>query len=153
MCGCGLVYLNVFFCELLVYFDGEVGLVIDLYVMEYVMGVLMIDFMLVLWVIVVAKRGVIVCGPRDRDDGFGEWVHALSKDTGFPVLAEAASNARFGFPDAISFSDTLLRNPKFAESMRPDVVLRFGGGLTPKVPQQWLDAAGAKQFHFIDDGF
>ncbi|MFZ5440141.1 MAG: 2-succinyl-5-enolpyruvyl-6-hydroxy-3-cyclohexene-1-carboxylic-acid synthase [Myxococcota bacterium] len=106
----------------------------------------------VLAAIATAKRGVIVCGPRERDDGFGAWVHALGERIGFPVLAEAASNARFGFPAAIGVADALLRNAAFAERHRPDVVLRFGGGLTPKGPQAWLDGSGAKIFQFHTDG-
>lgn len=98
-----------------------------------------------------AKRGLIVCGPRERGDDFGEWVHALSRRTHFPVIAEAASNARFGFPGAISVADALLRNSEFADRMKPDVVLRFGGGLTAKGPQNWLDSTGARIFAFTDD--
>lgn len=99
-----------------------------------------------------ARRGVIVCGPRERDDGFGEWVHAVGERLGFPVLAEAASNARFGFPDAIASFDALLRSPAFAAEQKPDVVLRFGGGLTAKGPQAWLDGSGAKVLQFHTDG-
>lgn len=99
-----------------------------------------------------ARRGLILCGPRDRADAFGEAVHALGEALGFPVLAEAASNARFGFPGAVSLYDALLRQPAFAEAMRPDLVLRFGGGLTARGPQQWLDASGARLFAFSDDG-
>ncbi|MGV3619342.1 MAG: 2-succinyl-5-enolpyruvyl-6-hydroxy-3-cyclohexene-1-carboxylic-acid synthase [Archangium sp.] len=151
--GRGPVHLNVPFREPLAHPEGGAGPVIDPYVTHYVTGTPAIDLTSVQWAIAAAKRGVIVCGPRERNDDFGAWIHQLSRDTGFPVLAEAASNARFGFTDSISFFDTLLRNPRFAETMRPDVVLRFGGGLTPKIPQQWLDASGAKQFHFTDDGF
>lgn len=151
--GPGPVHLNVPFREPLAHPDGEAGPRIDPYVTSYAPVTPTVDLTPVLWAIAAAKRGVIVCGPRERGDDFGEWVHALSRSTGFPVLAEAASNARFGFTESISFYDALLRSPKFAESMRPDVVLRFGGGLTPKLPQQWLDASGAKQFHFTDDGF
>ncbi len=99
-----------------------------------------------------AKRGLIVCGPRERNDDFGAWVHGLSERIGFPVIAEAASNARYGFPGAISVIDALLREVSFAESMKPDVVLRFGGGLTAKGPQAWLDTSGARIFQFTDDG-
>lgn len=151
--GRGPVHLNVPFREPLAHPDGEAGPVIDPYVTHYAAGVPAVDVSPVLWAIAAAKRGVIVCGPRERADDFGEWIHGLSRATGFPVLAEASSNARFGFSESISCFDTLLRNPKFADAMRPDVVLRFGGGLTAKVPQQWLDASGAKQFHFTDDGF
>ena len=99
-----------------------------------------------------ARRGLIVCGPRERKDEFGAWVHQLGQQLGFPVIAEAASNARFGFPGAISVVDSLLRNSRFAESMKPDVVLRFGGGLTAKGPQAWLDSSGARIFAFSDGG-
>ena len=99
-----------------------------------------------------AKRGLIVCGPRERNDDFGTWIHALGKRLGFPVIAEAASNARFGFPEAISVIDTLLRSQRFAEAMKPDVVLRFGGGLTAKGPQTWLDSGDARIFQFTDEG-
>ncbi len=98
------------------------------------------------------ERGVIVCGPREKDDGFGEAVHALGKALGFPVLAEAASNARFGFPEAICHADLLVRHEGFAKSHTPQVVLRFGGGLTPKTTQAWLDGSGAKIFVFSERG-
>lgn len=97
-------------------------------------------------------RGVIVVGPRERNDGFPEAVNALGRRIGYPVLAESASNARFGFPNSISYYDALLRHQPFAAAVRPDVVLRFGGGLTPKAPQEWIDASGARTFLFSDDG-
>lgn len=150
--GRGPVHVNVPFREPLASPDGAAGPTIDPYVAQYAVAAPSVDLSAVLWAIAGARRGVIVCGPRDRDDDFGAWVHALSRQTGFPVLAEASSNARFGFADAVTFSDALLRNERFADAMRPDVVLRFGGGLTPKGPQTWLDGSGAKQFHFCDDG-
>ncbi len=151
--GRGPVHLNVPFREPLAPSDGSAGPVVNPLTTTHVRGAPVVDLTAVQTAIASAKQGVIVCGPRDRDDDFGSWVHALSSQIGFPVLAEAGSNARFGFPGAIALSDALLRNARFAESMKPDVVLRFGGGLTPKGPQAWLDASGAKQFHFTDDGF
>jgi 2-succinyl-5-enolpyruvyl-6-hydroxy-3-cyclohexene-1-carboxylate synthase len=89
-------------------------------------------------------RGVIVCGPRDAADGFGEAVRALSAATGYPVLAEATSGARFGAGGAVlTRYDAFLRDEALARALTPALVLRFGGGLTPKVPQGWLDRAGA----------
>ncbi|MBF5043961.1 2-succinyl-5-enolpyruvyl-6-hydroxy-3-cyclohexene-1-carboxylic-acid synthase [Aggregicoccus sp. 17bor-14] len=99
-------------------------------------------------------RGVIVCGPRDAEDGFREAIEVLSRASGYPVLAEASSQVRFGGSGApvLSLYDALLRHPPFAQAHRPDVVLRFGGGLTPKVPQAWLDASGADVVLFSDEG-
>jgi len=98
-----------------------------------------------------AQRGVIVVGPREASDGFAAAVHQLGARLNFPVLAEAASNARYGFEGAIAMYDALLRVPSVAKALQPDVILRFGGGLTPKAPQAWLDGAGARTFVFAED--
>ncbi|MEW5738813.1 MAG: 2-succinyl-5-enolpyruvyl-6-hydroxy-3-cyclohexene-1-carboxylic-acid synthase [Myxococcota bacterium] len=98
-----------------------------------------------------AERGVIVVGPRERDDGLPAAVHRLGERLGFPVLAEAASNARYGFDGAVAMYDALLRTPAFERDARPDVVLRFGGALTARAPQAWLDESGAEQFVFAED--
>ncbi|ADO71831.1 2-succinyl-5-enolpyruvyl-6-hydroxy-3-cyclohexene-1-carboxylic-acid synthase [Stigmatella aurantiaca] len=103
--------------------------------------------------IAATERGLIVCGPRDEEDGFAQAIAALSQATGYPILAEAASQARYGGGAAtISLYDVLLRHAPFAQSHRPELVLRFGGGLTPKRPQQWLDSAGARTILFSDEG-
>lgn len=100
-----------------------------------------------------SQRGLIVVGPRDASDGLAEAVIALGRAWGHPVLAEATSNVRFGHADdVVSTADALLRHGPFATAHRPEVVLRFGGGLTPKVPTQWLDASGARLFVFSDGG-
>jgi 2-succinyl-5-enolpyruvyl-6-hydroxy-3-cyclohexene-1-carboxylate synthase len=95
-----------------------------------------------------AERGVIVCGPRERDDGFGALVHQLGKHLGWPVLCEAASNARYGFDDSIAMYDALWRNERFARAA-PDVLLRFGGGLTAK---SMINFSAPVTIHVSDDG-
>ena len=103
--------------------------------------------------ILATERGVIVCGPRDEDDGFGEAIAALAEATGYPVLAEATSQARFGGgPFTVSLYDAILRHEAFARAHRPELVLRFGGGLTPKGPQAWVDDSGAEVVLFSDEG-
>ncbi|NOK34981.1 2-succinyl-5-enolpyruvyl-6-hydroxy-3-cyclohexene-1-carboxylic-acid synthase [Corallococcus exercitus] len=103
--------------------------------------------------IAATERGVIVCGPRDEDDGFAEAIAALSLATGYPVLAEATSQARYGGgPLTVSLYDALLRHEPFARTHAPELVLRFGGGLTPKSPQQWLDGSNADITVFSDEG-
>ncbi|MBX5481046.1 MAG: 2-succinyl-5-enolpyruvyl-6-hydroxy-3-cyclohexene-1-carboxylic-acid synthase [Myxococcaceae bacterium] len=99
------------------------------------------------------QRGLLVCGPRSDDDGFGEAVHALARRLKWPVIAEAASQARFGFgTDVVAHADVLLEDAAFAGAMRPEAVIRFGGGLTSKRLQQWLDASGARIVAVHDDG-
>jgi 2-succinyl-5-enolpyruvyl-6-hydroxy-3-cyclohexene-1-carboxylate synthase len=79
-----------------------------------------------------AARGLIVCGPRERQDGFGEAVHRLGAHLGFPVLAEATSNARYGFTQGVAMYDALWRSERFAAQMKPDLIVSFGGGATAK---------------------
>jgi 2-succinyl-5-enolpyruvyl-6-hydroxy-3-cyclohexene-1-carboxylate synthase len=98
-------------------------------------------------------RGVIVCGPRDVDGGLRGALTALGRALGYPVLAEATSQVRFGACDGeiISHYDLLLRHAPFAAAHRPNVVLRFGGPLISKVLQGWLDSSGAEIVSFPDD--
>ncbi len=100
------------------------------------------------------ERGLIVCGPRDPDDGFGEAVLALSKATGYPVLAEATSQVRSapGADAVVSRFDAILRSAAFAKAHRPERVLRFGGGITSKRLQAFLDESGAEIVAVSDQG-
>jgi len=97
-------------------------------------------------------RGAIVCGPRDAWDDLPRAVRALSESLGYPVLAEAASQVRFRLPEALAHYDSLLKHPPLAGAVRPEAVVRIGGGLTSKTLQQWLDASGAWTLCLSDDG-
>lgn len=98
------------------------------------------------------ERGVIVVGPRDPSPGFADAIAALSRATGYPVLADAASNVRFGraAEQVISHYDALLRSESFRSAHRPELVLRFGGGLTPKSVMEYVAASEA--IVFSDEG-
>jgi len=96
-------------------------------------------------------RGVIVCGPRDADDDLPDAVRALSRSTGYPILAEAASQIRFLVPEAVAHYDAILKHRRSAETLRPEAVIRFGAGLTSKTLQQWLDASRAYTLLVDDD--
>ncbi len=100
------------------------------------------------------EEGVIVCGPRTPEPGFAEALSELSRATGYPLLAEAVSNARFGSGgDAVvAHYEALLAHPPFAGRVRPGMVLRFGAGLTSKRLQQWLDGSSAEVVVFSDSG-
>ncbi len=104
------------------------------------------------------ERPVILCGPREADDGFGDVVHALGARIGAPVLAEAASNARYGHADAIATYDVLARADR--PDLAPDLVLRLGAGATARTtlartaPRFVLLAEGGRShdpFHFATD--
>lgn len=92
-----------------------------------------------------AERGVIVCGPAPLDRAPGRAaaaVLALARATGFPVLAEATSQIRFGgragdvvAPGAF---DLLLRAPAFRAAHAPDLILELGAPPTSSGYAAWL---------------
>ncbi len=96
------------------------------------------------------ERGLVVAGTSDLDPSP---IVELAATLGWPLLAEATSNARQG-PNAVSTYDALLRVEGFWESRTPELVLRFGhlgtsnqlaAALSPSVRQvavnarSWLD--------------
>jgi 2-succinyl-5-enolpyruvyl-6-hydroxy-3-cyclohexene-1-carboxylate synthase len=94
-----------------------------------------------------AKSGVIVAG-RQLDFELREPLAHLARVSGFPILAEPTSQLRCGPHDrsrVISTYDQLLRYERFAGSVAPDLVLRFGEMPTSKPLREWLVGSGADQ--------
>ena len=82
------------------------------------------------------ERGVIVAGAgAPETDALLE----LARWTGYPVLAEPASNARTGEP-AIAHYEALLRSQSFAERQSADLVLRFGKTGLSRALGRYLDS-------------
>ncbi len=101
-----------------------------------------------------AIAGVIVVG-RQLDPELREPLAHLARASGFPILAEPTSQLRCGPHDrsrVISTYDQLLRDQRFARSVVPDLVLRFGEMPTSKPLRAWLAASGADQIVVDPDG-
>ena len=102
-----------------------------------------------------AERGVIVSGPRDlvRDRMSGsprEAVAALAKTLGWPIIAEPASQLRFGIPRVIASADALLRDEAIGDALAPDLILRFGRVPTSKSITQWITRHGDQRTVLVD---
>jgi len=94
-----------------------------------------------------AIAGVIVAG-RQLDPELREPLAHLARASGFPILAEPTSQLRRGPHDrsqVIAAYDLLLRDQRFARSVVPDLVLRFGAMPTSKPLRAWLAASGASE--------
>jgi len=94
-----------------------------------------------------AIAGVIVAG-RQLDSELREPLAHLARVAGYPILAEPTSQLRCGPHDrshVVSTYDLLLRDERFANSVVPDLVLRFGEMPTSKPLRAWLSASGADQ--------
>jgi 2-succinyl-5-enolpyruvyl-6-hydroxy-3-cyclohexene-1-carboxylate synthase len=92
-----------------------------------------------------ARSGLIVCGPAAIARAAAPAdVDGLARATGFPVVAEAASQARFGSPVAgvLDAFPALLDVPAFVEGNAPDVVIQVG---RPPTASAWHGAIPAWQ--------
>jgi 2-succinyl-5-enolpyruvyl-6-hydroxy-3-cyclohexene-1-carboxylate synthase len=90
--------------------------------------------------LVSGRRGVLVAGGGVDD---AATVHQLAAALGWPVLADARSGARREDPDGtgtIAHADALLRVDAWAETHRPEIVVRIGDPWASKVVTQWLAA-------------
>ncbi len=84
-----------------------------------------------------ARRGVLVAGRYERDDLLGRSAGALAEQLGWPLLGDPLSGARRGL-GAVAHYDALLRDPRFASAMRPDLVVRVGELPVSKPLRSWL---------------
>ncbi|MGN6256548.1 MAG: 2-succinyl-5-enolpyruvyl-6-hydroxy-3-cyclohexene-1-carboxylic-acid synthase [Solirubrobacterales bacterium] len=94
-----------------------------------------------------AISGVIVAG-RQLDPELREPLAHLARVSGFPILADPASQLRCGPHDRshiVASYDLLLRDEGFARSVVPELVLRFGEMPTSKPLRAWLAGSGADE--------
>lgn len=102
------------------------------------------------------EKGVVCCGPMDPDAALRRAIGAFSAASGWPVLADPASNSRSGqdSQDApiLAWGDVLTRTDAFDEHMKPDVVLRIGDTPVSKAQRLWIEAAEPQAVLWLDEG-
>lgn len=102
------------------------------------------------------KRGVIIAGvaqPQDPQQ-YCEAIAYLSKQLGYPVLAEGLSplrNYADRVPNLITTYDSVLRNSDRATQLAADAVIRIGDMPTSKVLRGWLATLSGPQW-VVDPG-
>lgn len=99
-------------------------------------------------------RGLIVAGPSPEPERDGPAALVLAAATGYPLLADALSGARFGDPQGaprIGGYDLFLADPRAREALRPELVLRLGASPTSANLLSLLEEAAGEQW-VIDAG-
>ena len=100
------------------------------------------------------ERGLIVAGPSPEPERDGPAAKALAAATGYPLLPDALSGARFGEARGaprIGGYDLFLDGAPTREALRPDLVLRLGASPTSANLLSLLQEAGGEQW-VIDGG-
>lgn len=102
--------------------------------------------------VVARSRGIIVAGRSERSPALPAAVAGFAAASGYPILADPLSGARRG-PAAIAHYDALLREDAWAQSHRPELVIRVGDLPTSKPLREWLAGLGdALQLSFDPEG-
>ena len=97
-------------------------------------------------------RGIIVVGsenPNGGEEAFADAVAMISRKLGWPVLADVLNPLRHhgGENTAIvAHYDTVLRDPAYAETLKPTAILQIGSLPTSKVLRGWLESLDAVSF-------
>lgn len=100
-----------------------------------------------------ARRGLIIAGPRPQAEEGEAALASLESMTGFPLLADPASGARFcQEPAAFSNYDAFLSNATLRSVLRPDLVIRVGAASTSKALLQFLHEHPDVPQLIIDEG-
>ncbi len=99
-------------------------------------------------------RGLIVAGPSPEPERDGPAAKVLAAATGYPLLPDALSGARFGDAGGalcIGGYDLFLGDAPTREKLRPELVLRLGASPTSANLLSLLEEAGGEQW-VIDAG-
>jgi 2-succinyl-5-enolpyruvyl-6-hydroxy-3-cyclohexene-1-carboxylate synthase len=93
---------------------------------------------------VVGRRGLIVAGAV-ADGVTGDEVHRVAEALGWPVVAEPRSPAWCPAATLVNHLDAVLRSPRAAADLRPEVIVRLGAPGSSRVVNEWLAASGAEE--------
>jgi len=98
---------------------------------------------------VTTTRGLIVAGPAAPEDTdfYVERICAISRSTGWPILADVLSPLRQNAPEdvtIVSTYDLILRSASKAQELTPRYVLALESWPTSKVLRNWLEQTQAE---------
>jgi 2-succinyl-5-enolpyruvyl-6-hydroxy-3-cyclohexene-1-carboxylate synthase len=99
------------------------------------------------------ERGVLLFGPDNWDPSLAAAAHALAVSLGWPIVADPASGLRAGPPldgAIIHGADLLLRDAEAATTLRPDLIVRFGGQPTSASVVAWMARHAAADVWLVD---
>jgi len=101
------------------------------------------------------KKGLIIAGPENYNDTFHFSCGKLASLLGYPVLADGASQLRFGNhnKENILFSfEGFLRSDSFAQKYKPEIILQFGRTVTSKALGTFFEKCTAVRFMINEYG-
>jgi 2-succinyl-5-enolpyruvyl-6-hydroxy-3-cyclohexene-1-carboxylate synthase len=95
------------------------------------------------------EKGLIIAGPENYNPLFHNACQALAEILNYPVLADGASQLRFGKhskKNIISNFEGFLRAEKFAKNLQPDIIIQFGRTMISKALDGFLEKCNSIRF-------
>jgi 2-succinyl-5-enolpyruvyl-6-hydroxy-3-cyclohexene-1-carboxylate synthase len=96
-----------------------------------------------------ARRGILLLGPLGLDEApSADAVHAFCQASGFPVIAEATSQHRFGdraLPARCDVFEPLFASRSFRQSSAPDLIVHVGAAPVGRALASWIAEAGVER--------
>lgn len=95
------------------------------------------------------KKGLVIAGPENYNESFHFNCEKLASILGYPVLADGASQLRFGKHNKqnILFSfEGFLRSDSFSQKYKPEIILQFGRTITSKALGLYFEKCSAIRF-------
>lgn len=102
-----------------------------------------------------SPRGLLVCGPAAEPERMGPAALRLGAATGYPLLADPLSGARFhpgASEGALTGYDLFLRDEEGWSALAPDLVLRTGLPSPSAVLERFLEAYPGATHAVVDAG-
>jgi len=101
------------------------------------------------------RKGLIIAGPENYNERFHKNCQKLASILGYPILADGASQLRFGKhnKENILFSfEGFLRSVFFNGKYQPEIILQFGRTVTSKALELYLEKCNAIRFMINEYG-
>ncbi len=95
------------------------------------------------------KKGLIIAGPENYNERFHKSCQELASVLGYPVIADGASQLRFGKfnKSNILYSfEGFLRSLFFNGKYKPEIIIQFGRTVTSKALELYLERCTAIRF-------
>jgi 2-succinyl-5-enolpyruvyl-6-hydroxy-3-cyclohexene-1-carboxylate synthase len=102
-----------------------------------------------------AERGIIVAGPVSEPEKVAPAILGLGEATGFPVLADALSGARFApklGAQVVGGYDLFLRSETARHALAPELILRVGGSPTSSALLGFMEEQAEAHQIVVDEG-
>lgn len=95
------------------------------------------------------KNGLIIAGPENYNERFHKNCQRLTEILGYPILADGASQLRFGKhskKNILCCFEGFLRSHFFNGRFKPEIIIQFGRTVTSKALELYLEKCSAVRF-------